>query len=216
MAKSVQTEHVFLLERLEGFGLDFLPIVLLILELFAGIRRLLLLILLRLLMFSLQLVLLFLLLQYGLIIFDCLFKRLIKETAIIDKGHGHIATETRDFLKVHFIFTDYLLHKTMLESVYDVINVFFVILFLLTSCLRYSLFILGLKDLMGDRCLFSGEHNVDHKFVARARMHEFDHFWSLNVLVSCVIRIVLDFFGGVDELANVDALSLGFPLDKVN
>ena len=153
LAESVQTEHILLFEGLERLRLDLLSIELLRLKLFASILRSLLLVLLLLLVLSSQLVLLFLFLQHVLIVFDGLFESLIEETAVVDKGHGHIATETRDLLKVHFFFTHYLFNKAVLESFDDVVF-FFLILFLLTSCRRYSLIILLLKDLMGDRCLF--------------------------------------------------------------
>lgn len=45
-------------------------------------------------------------------------------------------------------------------------------------------------------------------------MHELDDFVSFVVLVSSVIGIVLDLSGRVNELADVDAFSLSFPLDK--
>ena len=47
-------------------------------------------------------------------------------------------------------------------------------------------------------------------------MHELDDFGSVLVLVSRVISVVLDLSGRIDELADVDALSFGLPLDKVD
>ena len=47
-------------------------------------------------------------------------------------------------------------------------------------------------------------------------MHELDDFGSVLVLVSRVISIVLDLSSRIDELADVDALSFGLPLDKVD
>ena len=215
LAKSIQADYILLLESLEGLGLYFLSIEFLILELFTSILCCLLLVLLLLLMISLQLVLLFLLLQDGLIVFNGLFKCLIKETAVIDEGHGHIATKTRHLFEMHPLFTHNLFDKAMFES-FDDVFFFLFLLFLLTSCGRLSLIILLIKDLMGDRCLFCGEHAVDHKLMSGTRMHELDDFGSFCVLVSRIIGIVLNLSGGVYELADVDTLSLGLPLDKVD
>lgn len=215
LAEGVKTEHILFLEGLESLGLDLLSIELLWLELFASILRSLLLVLLHLLMLSSQLVLLLLLLQNGLIVLDGFFERLIKEAAVVDKGHGHIATETRDLLEVHSLFTHHFFDKAMFERVDDILF-FLLLLFLLTSCSRYSLVILLIEDLMRDRCLFCREYAVDHEFVALASMHELDDFGSVLVLVSRIISIVLDLSGRIDELADVDALSFGLPLDKVD
>ena len=215
LAESVQTEHILFLEGLERLGLYLLSIELLRLEFFASILRSLLLVLLHLLMLSSQLVLLLLLLHHGLIVFDGFFESIIEETAVVDKGHGHIATKTRDLLEVHSFFTHHFFDKAMFERVDDILFLL-LLLFLLTSCSRYSLVILLIEDLMRDRCLFCSEHAVDHEFVTFARMHELNHFGSVLVLVSRVIGIVLDLSCRIDELADVDALSFGLPLDKVD
>ena len=47
-------------------------------------------------------------------------------------------------------------------------------------------------------------------------MHELDDFGSVLVLVSRIISVVLNLSSRIDELADVDALSFGLPLDKVN
>ena len=142
------------------------------------------------------------------IILNSFLERVIKETTVVNKGYGHEATQFWHLFEVHLGLSDHLRHIAVLESLNDVFlglddwgAAAFGSFFSCFFCFFFGLTVF--EDFVRDWRLFLVKNAVDHELMTLRGMHELNHLRSLFVEMRFVVRLLIDFFLRVDQLAHI-------------